>query len=155
MSQTTSKNERPSKKIFRPPRPFPVSILFWIVLLWVLLGWLRFGRVIIDRNLILDLLPSGLYWYLLLAGISWGILGLPLLWGILRRASWTVNLLWGLAIFYPAVYWVERWLLWADPNAQKNWPFMLGLTALWFGLVVWVSISKKARNYFKKANDKG
>ena len=151
----TSKGEDPKNKTLPLRRPFPVSLLFWIVVLWVILGWLRFARVIIDRELILSLISPGLYRYLLLAGLSWGLVGLPLLWGILRRAPWTLNLLWGIAIFYPAVYWVERWLLWADPNARQNWPFMLLLTGVWFGLVGWVAFSEKVRKYFKKATIEG
>ena len=147
---TMPKGEAPKKRNLPPRRPFPVSLLFWVVMLWVVLGWMRFARAIIDRELILSLLSPGIYRYLLLAGISWGLVGLPLLWGILRRASWTINLSWGIAIFYPVVYWVERWLLWADPNARQNWTFMLLLTGMWLGLVGWVSFSKNVKKYFKK-----
>jgi len=152
---TTPKGDAPNYRNLPPRRPFPVSLLFWIVVLWVILGWMRFARAIIDRELILSLLSPGVYRYLLLAGLSWGLVGLPLLWGILRREQWTLNLLWGIATFYPAVYWVERWLLWADPNTQQNWPFMLLLTGIWFGLVGWISFSKKIRKYFKKATNEG
>jgi len=149
MTLITSKGTQSSEENPRSRRPIVVSFLFWIVLLWVLLGWLRFVRAILDRELILSLISPGYYRYLLLAGLSWGLVGMPLLWGILRRASWTINLLWGIAIFYPAVYWVERWLLWVDPNARQNWPFMLLMTGVWLGLVGWVTFSDKIRLYFK------
>lgn len=152
---TKPKGEHPKNRVLPPRRPFLVSLLFWILVLWVILGWLRFARAIIDRELIVSLLSPGTYRYLLLAGLSWGLVGLPMLWGILRRAPWTLNLLWGIAFFYPTVYWVERWLLWADPSARQNWPFMLLLTAIWFGLVGWVSFSKKIKKFFKKAAIEG
>ncbi len=155
MTETNPKAHRPVQKKIQYRRPLPLRLLFWVVLLWVVLGWFRFARVIIDRALILSLLHMGLYWYLLLAGLTWGLVGLPLLWGILQRANWTRSYLWGVALFYPAVYWVERSLLWADPNARQNWPFMLLLTVFWFGLVGWVSQSKKVRHYFRRIENEG
>jgi len=53
-------------------------------------------------------------------------------------------------LLYPALYWFERIFLWKDPGAQKNWPFMLVLTFSWVGLLIWVSRSKRVRQFFMK-----
>jgi hypothetical protein len=51
-------------------------------------------------------------------------------------------------VLYPAFYWIERLLLWQDPAARRNWPFMLLLTALWFGLVAWGLRAASIKEYF-------
>ena len=141
-------NEHKSVKLRRPRRPFPLKLIFWVFALWTLLGWLRFGQALGETDLIIDLVGLGLYGYLLLAGLVWGLLGLPVLWGLLRRARWTPRLLQAAAVVYPALYWVERLFLWQDPFAHRNWPFMLLLTAVWFGLVFWGLRSALKRAFF-------
>jgi hypothetical protein len=105
--------------------------MFWIFVLWSLLGWLRFIQALQGRELIINRVGPALFGYLMLAGLVWGLLGLPVLWGLLTRASWTPLVLKIAAAFYPALYWLERVLLWQDPNAQRNWPVMLLLTFVW------------------------
>ncbi len=142
-------------KFLRPRRPFPLKLIFWVFALWTLLGWLRFGRALGEAGLVLDLLGMRLFTYLLLAGLTWGLLGLPVLWGLLRRAHWTPQLLQVAAVVYPALYWVERTLLWQDPSAHRNWPFMLLLTVAWFGLVVWGLRSAHKRAFFTNNEKRG
>jgi hypothetical protein len=141
-------DEHHPAKPARPKRPFPLKLIIIMFALWTLLGWLRFGRALVEGDLIMDLLSPGLYGYLLLAGLSWGLLGLPTLWGILRRTGWAPLLLKVAAVLFPALYWFERLLLWQDPSSHSNWPLMLLLTAAWFGLVVWGLHSARARAYF-------
>lgn len=133
-----------------PRRPFLLTALFWIFILWIALGWMRFAQTLINQQLILDVVSNRIYWYLLLAGLLWGLIGLPVLWGLLRKACWTLKILWIVAIVYPASYWFERLILWEDPSAQSNWPFMLLLTALWVGLVVWVYRSKRVSRFLNR-----
>jgi hypothetical protein len=121
----------------RPKRPLPLKLIFWIFTLWSLLGWLRFARALGERDLIMSLVGPVLNGYLLLAGLAWGLLALPVLWGLLSRAIWTPTVLQVTAVLYPLLYWLERLLLWQDPNAHRNWPLMLLLTIAWGGLVVW------------------
>ncbi len=139
----------PTKRI-RPRRPFVLRIIFWLFAFWALLGWLRFARALMDRSLILEILGTGYFYTLLFAGLISGLGALPVLWGLLRGARWTLTLIWVMAIFYPGIYWFERLALWADSNARHNWPLMLLLTLLWFGLVVWASRSKRSRRYLKQ-----
>jgi len=54
------------------------------------------------------------------------------------------------ALIYPGVYWFERLFLWQDPNAKRNWPFMLLLTILWLSLVFGVLRLKRVQQYFEK-----
>jgi hypothetical protein len=146
MTNTVNSGQHPVKP--RPKRPFPLKLIMAIFALWTFLGWLRFGQAITEAELLLDLLSPGLYGYLLLAGLTWGLLGLPILWGIYRRTVWASLVLKVGAILYPALYWLERTLLWQDTSAQRNWPLMLLLTAAWFGLVVWGLHAARARAYF-------
>lgn len=117
-------------------------------MLWSLLGWLRFIQALKGREVIINRVGLALFGYLLLAGLVWGLLGLPVLWGLLFRAFWTPLVLKIAAALYPALYWLERVLLWQDPNAQRNWPVMLLLTMAWAGLVVWGLRSARNREFF-------
>jgi len=144
-------------RLIHPRRPFVLRVLFWVFSFWALLGWLRFARALMDRSLILEALGSNFDYYFLFAGLFSGLGALPVLWGLLRGKPWTLKLVWAMAVFYPALYWFERLALWADPNIEGNWPFMVLLTLLWFGLVAWASSSKRSRSVFKadkKGNEK-
>ena len=142
----------PDSSPHKPTRrtPIPVTLTLVVFGLWTLLGWLRFARVIIQRDLILATLPTGLFWYLLLAGLIWGLVSLPVLWGLVRRKAYALKALWIAGLLYPAVYWVERIFLWRDPAARDNWPFMLVLTILWLGLMTWTSLSNKVRKFLNQ-----
>jgi hypothetical protein len=139
-------DEKPNK----PRRPLVISLVFWVFVLWVALGWLRFSSALVDRALILEWLTEGYFWYVALAGLIWGLAGLPILWGILRRAEWIPKILWMIGVLYPAIYWVERLFLWAPSRNDGNWLFMLVLTLLWFGLIIWSVRSKRAGQFFQK-----
>jgi len=132
-----------------PSRPFLLSLFLWMIGLWALLGWLRFSQTIAQRELILETASAGIFWYLILAGLLWGVLWIPLVWGWISGARWMTGFLWGITIFYPASYWVERLFLWQDPTGQQNWLFMLLLTALWLGLVMAAWRSPRVRKYFE------
>lgn len=129
-------------------------MILGIIALWVLLGWVRFERTLALRDVIISLLGPALFGYLLLAGLTWGLMGLPVLWGLLTRASWAPLALQSAAVLYPAIYWLERLLLWQDPYAQRNWPFMLLLTLLWAGLVWWGLRAANQNKYFAKDKDR-
>lgn len=136
--------------VHRPNRPLPLKLILWVLVLWTLLGWLRFGQALAERELIMSLLSPGLYVYLVLAGLIWGLLGLPVIWGLIRRALWTPTVLVITSALYPALYWLERLLIWQDPTAHRNWPFMLLLTLVWFGLVYWGLYVARLREFFNK-----
>lgn len=146
---------RDSTERVRPRRPIFLSLMFWVFVLWTTLGWLRFGRALADQHLIQSNLSLGLFWYFVFAGFVSGLVGLPTLWGLASRAGWTPKLLWIAAVYYPTIYWVERLFLWRDPNAHRNWPFMLCLTLLWIGLVIGVLRSQRVRHYFMNDKVKG
>jgi len=131
-------------------RPLSLTIIMLVYLLWISLGWLRFFNAINGRDLILDLLPSGLNLYLIAAGLTWGLAGLLAVWGILTRASWTLLLIRITAILYPGFYWFERLFLWQDVDAGRNWPFMLLLTILWLVLTFGGLQLTRVQQYFKK-----
>jgi len=139
----------------RSRRPFLLTLLFWILVFWDVLGWLRFAGALTERGLILERMTTGLHRYILLAGLISGLAALPALWGLMRGAPWTPRVIWVTAVFYPALYWFERLFLWADTNAQRNWPFMLLLTMIWLGLVVWALRSKKSQRFFERKDEDG
>jgi len=131
-----------------------LRLVLWVFVLWVVLGWLRFFGAIANQALIFEFLPVWAFWYLLFAGLIWGLVGIPVLWGILLRVGWTLKLLPIAALTYPLVYWLERLLFWQSPVGRSNWPFMLLLTVLWLGLVVWVRQSTKVRQYFGDSQER-
>lgn len=144
--------ENPRRDMTQPikrRRPFLLTIMLWMYLLWILLGWLRFAGAIRNQDLILSLASPGLRIYLLAAGLIWGLAGLPVVWGMVTRSSWTPLLILITSVLYPGVYWFERLFLWQDPDAGRNWPFMLLLTLLWLGLAFGALRLKQVRQYFK------
>lgn len=154
MNDTLQAGRDPAE-VVRRGRPLPIKLTLWVFVLWTLLGWLRFIRAFGEGDLMMSLLSPGLYGYLLLAGLAWGLLGVPVLWGLLLRAGWAPLLLKIAGIFYPLSYWMERWLLWQDPYAHRNWPFMLLLTIGWFGLLIWGLRAACSRDYFTDDHKKG
>lgn len=136
------------KKSAYPKRPFPVKLLIWVFAFWSLLGWLRFIRTMMDRELVLELLPVGIFIFLIASGLVEGLLAFPVMWGLWCGLPWARTLTWALAVVYPSIYWFERQVLWQDPASQGNWLFMLILTLLWFGLVVWALNAPNSREYF-------
>jgi len=135
-------------QVRRPRRPILLKIAFLVFVLWTVLGWLRFAGAMAQQSLIGAFFPSGTFMYLITAGLIWGLVGLPVLWGLVVRAGWTVKLIWITGLLYPSLYWFERIILWQNPGAQDNWPFMLLLTLSWVGLLIWVSRSKRVRVFF-------
>lgn len=132
----------------RPRRPILLTLVLWTFVLWTALGWLRFYGALTRRMLILEVLPGWIFWYLVIAGLIWGLAGLPVIWGVVFRAGWVQKMIPIAATLYPLIYWVERLLIWRSTAEQSNWPFMLLLTGLWFGLVIWVLRSGRVRRYF-------
>lgn len=147
-------NHRDPTQPIYPKRPILLTILLWVFIFWGAMGWLRFAMALMQRSLILEVLAPGLFSYMLTAGIINGLAALPVIWGFVRRTTWTPTVIKIMAVFYPGLYWLERVFLWNDPNAQHNWPFMLLLTVLWFGLVIWALRSKRSQRFFKQ-RDKG
>ena len=143
----------PGKK--GPKRPFTLLLIFLVFLFWAVMGWLRFAAALTESEIIFEFIPQGLFWYLLLGGLVRGLAALPVLWGVLRAVWWTPRYLWIAALFYPIQYWVERLFLWQDPDAQRNWPFILLLTGLWLSLVFWVYHSNIVTRYFGQNAKKG
>jgi len=53
------------------------------------------------------------------------------------------------------VYWFERLFLWQDPEAVRNWPFMLLLTILWLSLVFIALSLKRVQDFFSEKHNQG
>ena len=149
MSEQMQQKRDPTMPV-RPRRPISLTIVFWVLALWTVLGWLRFSRAILDRELILTYLSPGMFWYLTAAGLVWALVGLPALWGLTFRSVWTPVVVAVDAVLFPAIYWFERLFLWQDESGQGNWVFMLALTLLWLGVVVWGLRSKQCALFFSK-----
>jgi len=148
MRPESNTTNQPQKK--GPRRPFVLTIVTLIFVLWIVLGWLRFSEALTQRALIDEFSSPVIFWFLVSAGLVWGLAGLPVLLGLVTRAGWTIRWLWITGLLYPAIYWFERLFLWNDPGAQANWPFMLLLTLIWLGILIWVSLSNRVRQFFMK-----
>ncbi|HEY9121466.1 MAG TPA: hypothetical protein VIM80_00570 [Brevefilum sp.] len=143
------RSQRDETQPIKERRPFPLKIILWLYLLWIILGWLRFSAALQGQDLILSLVSLTMHRYLIGAGLIWGMAGLPVVWGLITRARWTPSLICITALIYPGVYWFERLFLWQDPNAKRNWPFMLLLTILWLSLAFGMLRLKRVQQYFK------
>ncbi|MBG0788828.1 MAG: hypothetical protein H0S79_27370 [Anaerolineaceae bacterium] len=150
---TNSTDPRDPTQLVHQRRPFPIRLIFWMLILWTILGWLRFSQAWQSRALVEAYTSTGVWVYMVSAGLVWGLIGLPALWGLMRRTSWARLVIAIDAALYPALYWMERLFLWQDENSQGNWAFMLALTLLWLGMASWGMLGKKGRAYFpeKKA----
>jgi hypothetical protein len=149
MSNPSSKKRDPTLPV-HPRRPIPLTIVFWVLILWTILGWLRFSRAILDRELIVTYLSPGMFCYFTSAGLVWGLAGLPALFGLTFRATWTPVVIAIDAVLFPAIYWLERLLLWQDQSGLGNWPFMLALTLTWLGIVFWSLRGRQSQQFFSK-----
>ena len=145
--QTTQRDET---QTIKERRPLSLRIILWVYLLWIILGWLRFEAALQGQALILSLVSPAMHRYLIGAGVIWGLAGLPVVWGLITRARWTPSLIQITGLIYPGVYWFERLFLWQDPNAKRNWPFMLLLTILWLSLVFGALRVNRVQQYFKE-----
>lgn len=144
--------QRDETQPIKERRPFPLKIILWLYLLWIILGWLRFSAALQGQDLILSLVSPTMHRYLIGAGLIWGMAGLPVVWGLITRARWTPSLIQITGLIYPWVYWFERLFLWQDPNAKRNWPFMLLLTILWLSLAFGMLRLKRVKQYFTTDN---
>ncbi|MFW5714505.1 MAG: hypothetical protein ACOCYU_07525 [Brevefilum sp.] len=152
-----TENEKPSRNStepIRPRRPILLTLLLWIFVLWTILGWLRFFGALINNAVIVEFLPGWVFGYLLTAGLIWGLAGIPVIWGLIFGRAWTHKMILFAALIYPLIYWIERLFIWQSPEGRSNWPFMLLLTALWWGLVLWVMRSEKVRRFFSHSKKK-
>lgn len=145
---TKSTDPRDPTQLVHQRRPFPMRLVFWMLILWTALGWLRFSQALQNRALVQAYASPGVWVYMVGAGLAWGLIGLPALWGLMTRTSWARLIIAIDAVLYPALYWMERLFLWQDENSQGNWAFMLALTLLWLGVVCWGLLSKTGRDYF-------
>jgi uncharacterized membrane protein len=134
-----------------PRRPLALRLIFWLLVLWTVLGWLRFAQSLQNRDLILRLTSPGVYYYLLSAGLLWGLMSLPPLWGLTLRTAWARVATGVAAALYPALYWIERLVLWQDETSRANWSFMLALTVLWLAIAAWGLFSRRGRAYLQKS----
>lgn len=149
-TMTDPTEPRDSTRLVHPRRPFALRLIFWMLLLWTVLGWLRFGKALQNRELILAYTSLGIFVYMIGEGLIWGLIGLPALWGLNFRSSWAHWVIGVDALLYPAIYWVERLFLWQDETSQGNWPFMLVLTLIWLGVVLWGLFGKAEQAYFSE-----
>ena len=133
-----------------PRRPFALRLISWMLVLWIVLGWLRFAQALQNRELVLAYTSPGVLVYLVGEGLISGLAGLPALWGLNFRNGWARWVIGGDALLYPALYWVERLFLWQDDSSQSNWPFMLVLTLIWLGVVLWGLFGKASLAYFSE-----
>ena len=147
MKENNQEPRHPTDPI-RPRRPILLTLVLWIFVLWTVLGWLRFFSAISNRALIFEFLPGWVFWYLLGAGLVWGLTGIPIIIGLVWGVAWAYKLIPMAAGLYPLLYWVERLFIWQSTLGRRNWPFMLLLTLIWIGLVVWVLRSGRVKRFF-------
>jgi hypothetical protein len=125
-------------------RDFWVSALAVIFFLLAAAGWLRVQQTIEHWDLLAEwgIWPGPLY--NALSGVAWGAVGLPAAWGLWFRQKWAPRFIWIAALFYPAIFWLDRLLIAQSPEARTGWPFWLVATLLWLGYILVVLRSRAA-----------
>ncbi len=121
---------------------FWVRLLAMIFMALAVLGWLRFEQALRDWSLLVQLgaWPGPLY--IAAGGAAWGLAGLPPAWGLWTGRAWgaLAGLLAGL--FFPLTYWIDRLIAQQVSQSFSNWPFALGVTAIWL-IFIFVALSRR------------
>lgn len=108
-------------------RPFPVTLLAWIVLFLAILNGVRFGAALNSWDVLTAYAPHPGPFYIALTGLFWcaaGLVTFALLWR-LKPQAWTAA--WLFCLLYPAYAWFDRLAMQSDP-LRPNLPFSLGIT---------------------------
>jgi hypothetical protein len=127
-------------------RPFPVTLLAFVVLSFTALNLLRFGAALVQWPVLAEFATRAYALYIAATGLSWALIGLALfigLWRGLKSARWG-----GLIVIaaYTGYYWLDRLVIQKMP--AQNTMYVLGLQAI--VLVFCVLTLVGAKGYFIK-----
>ena len=111
-----------------------IVLLFFFILLSIL-GWLRFEQAMLNWQLLIELGAVPGPAYIAAGGVLWGLAGLGPAWGLWSRKPWAVRLSQIAGPVYPVTYWADKLAFNQNPQGFQNWPFALGLTVIWLGLI--------------------
>jgi hypothetical protein len=131
---------RPTWRQSRPGRWVRLLALVFVFL--ALMGWLRFQQALSGWSLLIQLgaWPGPLY--IAAGGAAWGLVGLPAAWGLWVGRGWGALAALLAGLFYPLSYWTDRLIAQQVSQGFSNWPFALGVTAIWL-IFIFVVLSRQ------------
>lgn len=131
-------------------RPFPVTLLAWLVLslsVWGavrLLATLRWWDVLNEFEARLSPL------YLSITGVVWIVTGLVLLWGLFSAKLWTPRAIPVAVFLWLAQYWMER-LFFQSPRA--NLLFALIVSVVLIMVTIISAFNRKTNEFFIRSEE--
>jgi hypothetical protein len=129
-----------------PSRPLGVTLLAFGVLMIAGINLIRAEQALEQWKFIAGISPA-LALYQALSGFLWSLAGFLLTWGLWRGRSWVIRLALWVAAAYTIYFWLDRLLL-RRGLEPTNLPFLLGLSALIWGFVIWILSRPSARSFF-------
>jgi len=127
-------------------RPLSVTLLVFGVLIIAVLNLVRLSQAVVQRQFIAELVP-GLPYYQAGSGLFWGLAGLSLAWGVWFGRPWAGRAAPWSALAYTIYDWVDRLLI-RKGASLTGWPFMLCVSAIILGYIVFTLSRPKAKTFF-------
>ncbi len=133
----------------RPGRTFELWVLVIILLVGALEGFLRLQAAVYTWSVLVNvgITPGPLY--LALSGAIWGLALLVAAAGLFFRQRWAAWYARIAAVALALAYWIDRLGFTRSAEAQTNWPFMAGLTALILAFVFSVLSLERQKRFFE------
>ncbi len=133
----------------RPGRTFELWVLVIILLVGALEGFLRLQAAVYTWSVLANvgITPGPLY--LALSGAIWGLGLLVAAAGLFFRQRWAAWYTRIAAVALALAYWIDRLTFTRSVDAQTNWPFMAGLTALILAFVFSVLSLDRQKRFFE------
>lgn len=134
----------------RTRRPAAITFLAVLAGLVSISHLVKFGQVLMDWKVLVDLNPSAPPAYLAGDGLVWFAASAVLAWGIWTGRRWARpggQIISGL---YFLMFWIDK--LWiANPERLlRRWPVYLLYSLVGLGLALWILNRPISREYFKK-----
>ena len=124
-------------------RPFPVTLLAFIVLVLAVLNGVRFGAGVFNWALLTAYTPHPGPIYITLTGLFWciaGFLSFTVIWRM-KPIGWYAA--WLFCLSFAASYWLDRLIIQNNP-ARANIPFAIGITILFIIYTLLTLIGSKS-----------
>jgi hypothetical protein len=133
----------------RAGRTFELWVLVLILLLGALEGFLRLQAAIYTWSVLVsfDIVPGPLY--LAVSGAIWGLALLAAALGLFFRQLWAPGYTRVVVVVLALAYWADRLAFTRTADAQANWPFMAGVTALALAFVFSVLALDRQKRFFE------
>ena len=133
-------------------RPFLVTLVAILVLTITGIHLVRLIQTLSWWDF-LSSLPHVSPIYLALTGLFWTLAGLPIVVGLWLGRPGLPRATRLLALAYALYVWLDRLLVANADREMENWPFAVGVTALFLFIVFWTFSRPQVKNYFGEMHE--